>query len=139
MSVDLRTHCFLDNLQPQHAAYLGTVRAGCRVVSVADSFSAAELAKRMEIGGARAVVTVHAYRRGGREIALYPRVREAFGRLPDAGLAIVVGPGRLEAGDVAWEDFLSSRESGEGFVASPDHVTNVLFSSGTTGTPKAIP
>jgi acetyl-CoA synthetase len=121
------------------AAYLGTVRAGCRVVSVADSFSAAELAKRMEIGGARAVVTVHASRRGGREIAVYPRVRGAFDRLGDAAHAIVVAPDRLEAGDVAWEEFLSSRDSGAGFVASPDHVTNVLFSSGTTGTPKAIP
>ena len=28
MSVDLRTYCFLDNLQPQHAAYLGTVARG---------------------------------------------------------------------------------------------------------------
>jgi acetyl-CoA synthetase len=121
------------------AAYLGTVRAGCRVVSVADSFSAAELAKRMEIGKARAVVTVHAYRRGGREITLYPRVRAALDGLGGATHAIVVGPGGLEAGDVAWEDLLSSRGSGEGFVGSPDHVTNILFSSGTTGTPKAIP
>ncbi len=28
MSVDLRTYCFLDSLQPQHAAYLGTVARG---------------------------------------------------------------------------------------------------------------
>jgi hypothetical protein len=28
MSVDLRTYAFLDNLQPQHAAYLGTVARG---------------------------------------------------------------------------------------------------------------
>ena len=28
MSVDLRTYVFLDNLQPQHAAYLGTVAKG---------------------------------------------------------------------------------------------------------------
>ncbi|MFQ5745948.1 MAG: hypothetical protein ACE5HF_01860 [Gemmatimonadota bacterium] len=28
MSVDLRTYVFLDNLQPQHAAYLGTVARG---------------------------------------------------------------------------------------------------------------
>jgi hypothetical protein len=28
MSVDLRTYSFLDNLQPQHAAYLGTVARG---------------------------------------------------------------------------------------------------------------
>ena len=28
MSVDLRTYCFLDNLQPHHAAYMGTVARG---------------------------------------------------------------------------------------------------------------
>jgi acetyl-CoA synthetase len=120
-------------------AYLGTVRAGCRVVSVADSFSPAELARRMEIAGARAVVTLHAYRRAGREIALYPKVREAFSALDGGTRAIVLGEGPLEADDVEWEEFLSSRPTGESFIASPDHVTNVLFSSGTTGTPKAIP
>jgi acetyl-CoA synthetase len=109
------------------------------VVSVADSFSAAELAKRMEIAGARAVVTVQAYRRAGREIALYPRVREALEGIADAWGAIVLGAGRLETGDVAGEDFLAPRGGAEGHVDAPEHVTNVLFSSGTTGTPKAIP
>jgi acetyl-CoA synthetase len=121
------------------AAYLGTVRAGCRVVSVADSFSAAELAKRMEIAGAGGVVTLHTYRRAGREIALYPKVREALAGLGQGARAIVLGDGSLDGDDVAWEDFLSSRRTAGGFAAPPDHVTNVLFSSGTTGDPKAIP
>ena len=121
------------------AAYLGTVRAGCHVVSVADSFSADELARRLKIADARTVVTLHSYRRAGREIALYPRAREALASLGGEARAIVLGSGRLEAGDVAWEDFLSSRETGDTFVGAPDQVTNVLFSSGTTGTPKAIP
>lgn len=121
------------------AAYLGTVRAGCRVVSIADSFSAEELARRMEIAGARTVVTLHTYRRAGRPVELYPRVREALARLGKGARAIVLGPGPLEEGDLAWEDLLSSRPAGTGFVGDPEHVTNVLFSSGTTGTPKAIP
>ncbi len=33
-------------------AYLGTVRSGCRVVSIADSFSSEELASRMDIAAA---------------------------------------------------------------------------------------
>jgi acetyl-CoA synthetase len=121
------------------AAYLGTVRAGCRVVSVADSFSPAELARRMGIAGARAVVTLHAYRRAGREIGLYAKVREAFAALEGQAAAIVLGDGRLEEGDVAWEDFLAPEATGVSFAAPPEHMTNILFSSGTTGTPKAIP
>jgi acetyl-CoA synthetase len=114
-------------------AYLGCVWAGCRVVSVAESFSTDELRRRVSIGGARAAVTVATYRRGGSEHALYSRVRDAF-----EGKAIVLGAGKLEEGDLAWEDVLGDDES-EAHVASPEEITNVLFSSGTTGTPKAIP
>jgi acetyl-CoA synthetase len=119
-------------------AYLGTLWAGCRVVSIAESFSTEELRRRILIGGARAVVTVSTYRRGGRELALYPKVREAMEGLEGEPRAIVVDPGKLGGSDLAWEDVLSAEES-EVHVASPDEITNVLFSSGTTGVPKAIP
>ena len=98
-------------------AYLGTVRSGCRVVSVADSFSSEELSSRMEIASARAVVTVASYVRAGRKIALYPKVRDAIEQLearpfaPFAPFAIVieVEGGKLESRDLAWSDFLSER------------------------------
>jgi len=121
-------------------AYLGTIRAGCRALSIADSFSAEELHRRMEIVGARAVVTQFVYRRGGREIELYGKVREAAARFAEPPIAIVVAAQSLEAEDVRWDEFLAADEpAGVPFSAGPDHVTNVLFSSGTTGTPKAIP
>ncbi len=114
-------------------SYLGCIWAGCRVVSVAESFSVEELRRRLAIGGARAAVTVSSYRRGDREYALYSRLREAF-----AGQAIVLGASRLEGSDLPWEELLSDEET-EAHIASPEEITSVLFSSGTTGTPKAIP
>lgn len=122
-------------------AYLGIVRAGCRVVSVADSFSSDELYGRLEIAGARAVVTVAAYRRAGRDIALYPKVRDAVSRFDSPPLVVVIDSGELEGDDVAWSEFLDGglgAMQAPAFVADPYHITNVLFSSGTTGEPKAI-
>jgi acetyl-CoA synthetase len=120
-------------------AYLGTVRAGCRVVSVADSFSAEELHGRIDIVGARAIVTVSSYRRGEREIALYKKVRDAVAMFAEPPTVIVVDARELETGDVGWDDFLEAAGPESRFAADPYHVTNVLFSSGTTGAPKAIP
>ena len=120
-------------------AYLGTVRAGCRVVSVADSFSAAELHGRIDIVGARAIVTVSTYRCGERVIELYRKVRDAVAMFDDPPFVVVVGPRELEDGDIAWDEFLKDDGSRPAFVSDPYRVTNVLFSSGTTGTPKAIP
>jgi acetyl-CoA synthetase len=120
------------------AAYLGIVRAGCAVVSIADSFSATELARRLEISAACGIVTTDTFTRSGKSIDLYAKVIEAA-----APRAIVVlsGEGRTELrdGDLAWDELLGSEGTFSSVVGDPYRVTNVIFSSGTTGTPKAIP
>jgi acetyl-CoA synthetase len=119
------------------AAYLGAVLAGLRIVSVADSFPAKELARRLEIGGAKAVVTVDRFVRGGKEFDLYGKVKEA-----GATAAVVVPLGAapaLRKGDRAWKGFLGGGGPFEPVAREPTAVSNVLFSSGTTATPKAIP
>ena len=120
-------------------AYLGAVRAGLRVISIADSFSVNELAGRLELGRARLVVTQDAYLRGGREVRLYEKVKQV-----GAPRAVVVpmAPGGeidLREGDLSCDAFLAPETRFDPVIADPYEVTNILFSSGTTGTPKMIP
>jgi acetyl-CoA synthetase len=117
------------------AAYLGVIKAGGVVVSIADSFAPPEVETRNRLGGAKAIVTTSAFARGGKTIDLYAKVREA--RSPRA---ILVGDGEaLRDGDLPWSGFLGADAPFEAVEADPYDVTNVLFSSGTTGEPKAIP
>ncbi|MCZ6695028.1 MAG: AMP-binding protein [Acidobacteria bacterium] len=124
------------------AAYLGIIRAGCRVISVADSFSPRELARRCRLGNAEAVLTVESYMRAGKRIDLLSKVIEA-----DVPKVIVIpakssgSPSdlRLRTQDLTWEDLLATPGGLEPGGPDPDEVINVLFSSGTTAEPKAIP
>jgi len=121
------------------AAYLGIVRAGCAVVSIADSFAPKEIRRRLEIAEAGGIVTVDEFSRGGRSIAMYDKVCEA--RAPRA---IVINDEQatfplLRSGDLLWSDFLGDDAPFPSVTTEPAAVTNVLFSSGTTGDPKAIP
>lgn len=118
------------------AAYLGVVWAGMTVVSVADSFPAGELAKRLEIGGAKLLVTVDSFRRAGRDLGLYAVAREA--QAPPTVVIPSGGLPDLRKGDRAWSDLLAAGAAAEPASSDPYTPTNVLFSSGTTGMPKAI-
>ncbi len=120
------------------AAYLGVVLAGMCVVSIADSFAAAEVSKRLEIAGAKAIITVDKFLRGTKEIGMYDKVKGAGA--PTA-IVIPLNPAdlpNLRPGDLHWADIQGDPDFTPATCA-PYDVINVLFSSGTTGTPKAIP
>ncbi|KAJ0982762.1 hypothetical protein J5N97_011017 [Dioscorea zingiberensis] len=126
--------------------YLGIIIAGCIVVSIADSFAAQEIAVRMSISKAKGIFTQDFTIRGGRKFPLYSRVIKGSKCkaivVPALGNEIGV---QLRNHDLSWKDFLSCTASlprPSSYVPvyqSAENVINILFSSGTTGDPKAIP
>ncbi|KAJ6411507.1 hypothetical protein OIU84_008142 [Salix udensis] len=127
------------------AIYLAIVLAGHVVVSIADSFAPPEISTRLKISEAKAIFTQDLIIRGDKRIPLYSRVVHA-----QAPMAIVIPTKgcsfsmNLRDGDISWHDFIEKATGlrGDEFAAVEQPVeafSNILFSSGTTGEPKAIP
>lgn len=121
------------------AIYLGIVLAGCNVVSIADSFAPPEIATRLTIAGAAAVFTYDHQERAGKQLPLFRKVAEAT----EARCIVLSTKGILSVDirdqDLEWSEFLVDRTDFEPISCTVNETINVLFSSGTTGDPKAIP
>src|SRR3990167_5095674 len=121
------------------AIYLGIIKMGGVVVSIADSFSSEEIATRLQIAKTKAIFTQDYVWRNNKKLPLYERVAAAH-----APLTIVL-PSKesvllpLRDGDLTWQTFLLDDSHFDSVACNPMQPCNILFSSGTTGAPKAIP
>ncbi|QDU93609.1 AMP-binding protein [Lignipirellula cremea] len=133
------------------AIYLGLIQAGCVVVSIADSFQPQEIRTRLRISSAVGIFTQTHLARGSRRFPLYENAIAAEG--PPAIVLPAATPGSmppltpgdlLREQDTSWDDFLGDETTADAgdvaaVAADPSTMINILFSSGTTGDPKAIP
>ena len=172
------------------AVYLGIVKAGCVVVSIADSFSSDEIATRCRISNAKAIFTQDVLFRGAKFLPLFERVKDADQIVQkshretmgddsslESSMKIVVLPGMLHANsypdvlkdqngstwtdknshgnqiplhesiissmrndqDISWYELLNHcSEEYTSVKRNAMEPCNIIFSSGTTGEPKAI-
>lgn len=120
------------------AIYLGIIKMGGVVISIADSFSSDEMATRLDIGKAKAIFIQDVIFRNQKPLPSYEKIQaDSF----PPGIVISKNNFVLTRKKdlLFWENFLVENESFEIIPGDPMSPINILFSSGTTGAPKAIP
>ncbi|VVC76968.1 Acetyl-coenzyme A synthetase [Aquicella siphonis] len=130
------------------AIYLGIIKMGGVVVSIADSFSSEEIAIRLKIAHAKAIFTQDFTHWGEKYFPLYEKVSHCRSLPVEQNdmqsFRIIVTPCEsrvtlaLHESDKSWESFLVDSDIFTPESCLPMSPCNILFSSGTTGSPKAI-
>lgn len=120
------------------AIYLGIIKMGGVVISIADSFSPQEIATRLNIAKAKGAFTQDFIAWNGKKIPLYEKLKAA-----NAPKTMVLACNEkiempLRDTDLTWEVFLQKNTEFTSISCDPMSACNILFSSGTTGEPKAI-
>lgn len=140
---------YLPNIPETLIAFLATASLGAVFASCAPEFGPVSVTDRFGQISPKVLLAVDGYCFGAKKIRRHADVRQIAAQLPTLQAVIGVpylaaGAGELPAdvGGLRW-DFLLEEAAGRpdplGFEAVPfDHPLYVLFSSGTTGKPKAI-
>ena len=124
------------------ASYLALIYIGAEPVLVADSFSSAELRKRIDIIHAKAVITTDHYWYADKKINVLTKVLEANPEkiiLHTSEITESISIRNISS-DILLSDLLKSTvPAATPYYHSSSDTISILFSSGTTKEPKALP
>ena len=138
-----RVVAFMPNLPATVVAFLATASLGAVWSSCSPDFGAGSVVDRFAQIGPKVLFAVDGYRYGGRDFDRSETVRALHEAMPSLERTVFFSNlGGIEAPveATAWDDALAAGSgSALGFERVPfDHSLWVLYSSGTTGLPKAI-
>jgi acetoacetyl-CoA synthetase len=145
-----RVVAYLPNIAEATVAFLAACSIGAVWSSASPDFGAGSLIDRFAQIGPKVLICVDGYRYGGKDFDRTPVVRQLQEAMPSLEATVLVPyldpaatatSGAAELQNVlTWDDLLARGEGAElAFERVPfDHPLWVLYSSGTTGLPKAI-
>jgi acetoacetyl-CoA synthetase len=139
-----RVVAYLPNVPETVVAFLATASLGAIFSSCAPEFGPRAVADRVRQIEPKVLIACDGYRYGAREIDRAREVALVRAELPTLQATVILSYLRPDfdaerfPGAVPWKD-LVSRPAPPAFEAVPfDHPLYILYSSGTTGLPKAI-
>ena len=140
-----RVAAFLPNIPEATYAFLATCSLGAIWSSCSPDFGAGSVLDRFRQIEPKVLIAVDGYQYGGKPFDRRETVRELVEQLPSVQQLIFLpylNPGQGVAGlpkAVTWQDTFSANAPEIAFEPVPfEHPIWVLYSSGTTGIPKAI-
>ncbi len=138
-----RVVAYLPNVAEAVVAFLATASIGAIWSSASPDFGAGSLIDRFAQIEPKVLIAVDGYRYGGKDFDRTPVVRQLREAMPSVERTVLVpylDPRATMDDAIRWDDLLVEGEGAElTFERVPfDHPLWVLYSSGTTGLPKAI-
>ena len=125
-----RVVAYMPNVPETVVAFLATASLGAIWSSCAPEFGVPTVIDRFKQIEPRVLLAIEGYRYGGRDFDRTDRVREIEAAIPSLEHTVMVPGG--------WDDLLSEPAELRFEQVPFDHPLWVLYSSGTTGLPKAI-
>lgn len=137
-----RVAAVLPNIPQAVVAFLATNAVGAVWSSCSPDFGQASILDRFAQIEPKVLIMADGYQYNGRPFDKTDTFRQLLAELPTVELPVLVpylDPKAWMQGTVSWDDILHSPASSIDFEAVPfDHPIWILYSSGTTGKPKAI-